>query len=415
MDPPLVRPEVVNAQRQQWLGNVRLVRPLSLRLLTLGALLVVGALATFLYFGEYTRKARVGGLLMPDAGLIRLASPVAATVLQRPAREGQAVRAGDVLFVLGLDRGGLAEGLQAQVLASLAQRVASLNQATQQQDQLTQAQARSIDERLVQLQREQAQILAGLALQRERLKLARNDLTRLQALRDEQFASGAQVQAKRDEWLSLQAQAQALERQGAGLSRERAAIEGERAALPLRSGARQGEIARELAALSREAAEADSTRQLVIRAPQDGSLSTLLVQSGQGVAANTVLASLVPSGAALQAHLYAPSSAVGFVKAGQAVQLRYEAFAYQKFGHQRGRVLHVSRTPLAPAELAQLPLAGSAAASEPLFRVTVELAEGQAMPEPLVAGMRLTADVQLERRRLVEWLLAPLAAMKARV
>ena len=59
------------------------------------------------------------------------------------------------------------------------------------------------------------------------------------------------------------------------------------------------------------------------------------------------LASLVPSGAQLQAHLFAPSGAVGFVRPRQEVRLRFEAFPYQKFGHQTGHVLQVSRTPLA--------------------------------------------------------------------
>jgi membrane fusion protein len=40
----------------------------------------------------------------------------------------------------------------------------------------------------------------------------------------------------------------------------------------------------------------------------------------------------VPSGARLLAHLYAPSSAVGFLRADQPVLLRYDAFPYQKYG-----------------------------------------------------------------------------------
>jgi 3-hydroxyisobutyrate dehydrogenase-like beta-hydroxyacid dehydrogenase len=39
----------------------------------------------------------------------------------------------------------------------------------------------------------------------------------------------------------------------------------------------------------------------------------------------------------------------------------------------------------------------------------------RAEPLPLVAGMRLQADVMLERRRLVEWLFAPLAGLGSRL
>ena len=79
------------------------------------------------------------------------------------------------------------------------------------------------------------------------------------------------------------------------------------------------------------------------------------------MAAAGALASLMPADARLQAQLFAPSSAIGFVRPDQTVLLRYQAFPYQKFGHQSGQVVQVSRTPLQPSELAGLPLAGATA------------------------------------------------------
>ena len=140
----------------------------------------------------------------------------------------------------------------------------------------------------------------------------------------------------------------------------------------------------------------------------------MLAEPGQSVSPASALATLLPAGARLQAQLYAPSSAVGFVQAGQAVRLRFEAFAYQKYGHQPGHVVQVSRTPLAASEMAALALPAAAIGGEPMFRITVALDEPA--PElPLAAGMRLQADVLLERRRLVEWLFEPLLGFKGRM
>jgi hypothetical protein len=127
-------------------------------------------------------------------------------------------------------------------------------------------------------------------------------------------------------------------------------------------------------------------------------LSAVLAEPGQSVAPASALANLVPQGAVLQAQLYAPSSAVGFVRPGQTVRLRLEAFPYQKFGQLEGRVVQVSRTPLAASELAAQTLAGVAPGrpGEAMFRITVGLVDGQAgrWPQPLVAGMRLQAGVR---------------------
>ena len=148
-------------------------------------------------------------------------------------------------------------------------------------------------------------------------------------------------------------------------------------------------------------------------------LSAVLAEPGQSVAPASALANLVPQGAVLQAQLYAPSSAVGFVRPGQTVRLRLEAFPYQKFGQLEGRVVQVSRTPLAASELAAQTLAGVAPGrpGEAMFRITVGLVDGQAgrWPQPLVAGMRLQADVLLERRRLIEWLFEPLLGLGSRL
>ena len=100
----IFRPEAVEGRRQAWLGSIQLIRPVSLSVLTGFVLLVALGVAAFLITGQYTRKARVHGVLVPDHGVIRLLPPSSATVAERRVVEGQAVREGDVLFVLAVDR-----------------------------------------------------------------------------------------------------------------------------------------------------------------------------------------------------------------------------------------------------------------------------------------------------------------------
>jgi membrane fusion protein len=418
----LFRPEVAEAQRQNWLGHVQLVRPLSLTVLTTAALAMLVLVLAFLFFGEYTRKARIGGVLVPDLGVIRLVPPVQGRVLERHVHEGQSVRVGEVMFVVALESSTLSSDVQSRVQHSLEERRRSLEEAARQQTLLAEGEMLSLQRRLDEMKRESNQIEAEAMLHRQRLALAQQSLERLESLSRDQFISSAQVQAKKEEVLGLQAQAQALERQSATLARDRAALEGERRGLPVQLKSRQGAIERDLAALAREAAEQDAVRQIVVRAPQDGTVSSVLAEPGQSVSPASALASLIPAGAQLQAHLFAPSGAVGFVRPNQEVRLRFEAFPYQKFGHQNGRVLQVSRTPLAAPELAGLPLAGPTAgedADEPMFRITVAMDNPElgafGSTQPLVAGMRMQADVLLERRRLIEWLFAPVLGLTNRL
>jgi len=411
---PLFRPQAVEAQRQQGLGGVQLVRPPALSWVTAGVLLTALALGAFLALAQYTRKTTANGVLVPDRGLIRLVPAVAATVVERHVVEGQAVRAGEVLFVLALERPALAAGAQAQVRRSLDERRRSLAESALTQQALADTQRTALDRRLAALEGELAQIDIEAGLQRQRLALAEQSLARLQALQGEQFISAAQVQTKSEEMLGLRAAAQGLARQRAALLRQRAELEGERRALPLVASAAAGSLERDLAQANRDAAEQDAEQRLVVRAPQSGTVSTVLAVPGQSVSPSSALATIVPQGAVLQAQLYAPSSAIGFVQPGQPVRLRFEAFPYQKFGQQPARVVQVSRTPLAASELAALALPALGNGNEPLFRITVAL-EGEAVAQPLAAGMRLQADVLLERRRLIEWLFEPLLGLRSRL
>jgi len=411
----LFRREAVENRQQDWLGTVQLVRPVSLTVLTVAIVVAAVAVAALLVEGRYTRKARVTGFLVPDRGVIRLMPPQAGTVLESHVAEGLSVHAGDVLFVLAIDR---ATPKGEAVQNSFASRERSLKDAAQQQFVLQQAQVSGIDQRVADMRRELATLDAEADLLAQRLALAQQAQTRLEALRNDNFISSAQVQAKAEELLGLRAQVQNTERQRAAQLREIGTLEAQRRELPLKGQAQRGEIDRDLAQLAQQTAERDAQQRIVVRASQDGVISAVLAEPGQSVSPMSALASLVPAHSRLQAHLFAPSSAVGFVHASQAVLLRYQAFPYQKFGHQVGQVVQVSRSPLQAAELASLPLQGGAS-NEPLYRITVALdqqtvaAYGQ--PQALSPGMQIEGDVQLDRRRLIEWIFEPVLGLAGKV
>ena len=413
----IFRREALESQQTSWIGEIQLVRPPSLALLTGGVVLAVLAVGAFLALGEYTRKVRVSGVLVPDRGVIRLLPPQDAVVLERRVAEGASVRAGEVLFVLSLDRAAAGGDTQATVQRTLAERSRSLRDAAERQQALLSSQLAALDRRHADLRRERGALDAESALLAKRIALAEQAQARLESLRGDNFVSAAQVQAKAEELLGLQAQRQAHERQRSAHERDIATVEAQRRELPLQAGARIGEIDRERAELAQKSAESEAQRSLLIRAPQDGVVSAVLASPGQTVTAASALASLVPAGSALQAHLYAPSSAVGFLRAQQPVLLRYHAFAYQKFGHQQGHIEQVSLAPLQAAELAGQPWAG--ASREPMYRITVVL-DRQQVPaygamQPLAPGMQLDADVPIERRKLYEWLFEPVLGMAGRV
>ena len=119
------------------------------------------------------------------------------------------------------------------------------------------------------------------------------------------------------------------------------------------------------------------------------------------------LLDILPLKSPLQAVLLVPTRAIGFVRPGQEVRLLYEAFPFQRFGAYSGHVESVSKTILSEADTGS-PMQ----LKEPSYKVVATLdrpdidANGQKIP--LQAGMMLRADILLERRELVRWLLDPI-------
>jgi membrane fusion protein len=192
----IFRPEVLESQRTSWVGEIQLIRPLSLTLLTLGTVAAAITVGAFLTFGEYTRKVRVAGVLVPDRGVIRLMAPQDAVLAERRVAEGQAVRAGDVLFVLSLDREAASGDTQAAIRRSLDAREHSLAEAAAQQRALHDSRTAALARRLSDMQRELTALDAEGALAQQRIQLAQQAQARLEALRADNFISSAQVQAK---------------------------------------------------------------------------------------------------------------------------------------------------------------------------------------------------------------------------
>jgi membrane fusion protein len=198
-----------------------------------------------------------------------------------------------------------------------------------------------------------------------------------------------------------------------------ASAQSELTQLPARSKREQAQIARLVSELEQTGVTTEAQRRILVTAPQDGTVTAILAEPGQTVTSQPLL-TILPANARLEAQLYVPSRAAGFIEPGQKVLIRYAAFPYQKFGQYEGTVSGVSRTALPPQEIpAQLASATPQSGVEGLYRIQVTLAAQSATaygkPQPLAAGMALEADVLQDTRSLIEWVLEPLYSLKGKV
>lgn len=415
MTDSLFRPEAIAARRGAQLGGILRDQPLTLRLLTVAALLGGVALVLFLAQGSYTRRTRVIGQLTPRNGVATALAPLSGVVVQVPVAEGARVGPGTLLALIRVPRAsGTRDSVEA-TRANLSQRRAELVNGRALALQRCLLRRHGLTAQLRATLAELAIADAELETRRTQLRLGDETLAQWRALEQQQFVSKLQLRQQQATALAQQAELQALLRQRSAVARSLAQIRQSLAEWPAEQQAALDPFDRELASLEQQRIELDSAHESAITAQLPGTVTSIVVKAGESVQAGQQLLSVLPVNSVLQAELLLPSRAIGFVRPGDAVQLRYQAFPYQKFGHHPGLVRQVSRNALGPAQARAL--LGGLVIDEPFYRVTVELtsqfvaAYGRA--EPLKPGMLLEADIVGDRRSLIEWLFEPLHALRS--
>jgi membrane fusion protein len=411
----LFRQEALDSHREKLLGDVVLVRPLSVSLLTGVAVLIALTVVGFACWGEYTRKAHVTGYLEPNKGLIKVYAPQAGTLVEKHVTEGQPVKQGDILFVVSSERSSReTPEAQAAAMAQLRRRRESLQDELVKQEHIDRLQFSTMQDRVRSLDAELVHLTAELQLQEQRVASAADMAQRYRLLVTKNLAPEVQAQQRREELLEQQGKLHSLQRSRLALEGEMHALKRELAASDLKAKNQRAAIERNISALEQELTEYESRRQVVISAPSAGVVTTILGVQGQNITTTTPLLSLVPANAILEAHLLVPSRAVGFIAPRQTVAVRYQAFPYQRFGSARGHITEISKTLITPNEVTlPVPL------QEPVYRVTVALdaqtvtAYGAEMP--LQAGMVLDADIWVDQRRLLDWVFDPLYSITGRL
>jgi membrane fusion protein len=400
----------VDARRGDWLGSIVVAAPLSRWLLTLIALAFAAAILLLLFFGHYTRRETVIGQLVPSAGLLNIAAPSAGTITRMCVHEGQSVKAGDALLELSSEQDSVALGDTNKLVGQqLDNQKARLQTDLLNQKKLLQSHADALLAEASLLRSQLAQVTGQLTIQRQQVTINQQLLNRIKPLAPQGYISAVQIQQQEAAVLNAQAQYMALVRQQLEVRQQFDATQQQLAQLPLDTISKRNDTERQLASVAQSIAQNEMQRAVVLRAPNDGIVSAALAKEGQMVSAGKPLLSILPAGSVMQAQLLVPSRAIGFIEPGSQVVLRYQAFPYQKFGQQYGRVTDISLSALAPSEVSAL---NGQQVSEPLYSVKVKLDSQHVLAygnnQPVKPGMALDADILMDRRSLIEWVFEPL-------
>ncbi|MEM9939217.1 MAG: HlyD family efflux transporter periplasmic adaptor subunit [Pseudomonadota bacterium] len=388
------------------------VLPPSWSRITLLLAVFMGALLAFLFNVDFARKETVRGKLRVDGAEAKIYALEPGLISQVFVEDGQLVANGDPIAEIRSDRfmvsgGALSEATLAALETEKETLVARKNALVTSAD----LNRKDTEQRLEDAIRKEGEARAQYEVAQGRLGIARKRATDAEEFLAEGLIAEPQLNERLDavavlEQSVLQVEAQIGDAVSAQ-SRNRLEIDQVKAGL-----ARDlTDISQRLSQIDAQMQRTESETTHMLRAPIAGRVTALQARYGEQAISGMPLAIVLPENSELVAEIYIPSRAIGFVEPGQQVKLQYDAFPYQKFGIAYGEVAVVASTAQLPQEIG-IP----SQTNEPVYRVGISLdaqsVEAFSRQMPLQAGMELTADVVLENRRLLEWLLEPLMSKK---
>jgi len=407
----MFRQEAQFAQQNRLHGDVSLALPISWQLIGYGLLALLLTALAFLFLGSYARVETVSGQVEPDLGAAQIVPSRAGIITGVAVKEGERVSASTQLASIRVEEMGQTGGTgPTQVLTALGEQDSQL--AAQERSTLAGAGAtrQRLGAQIAGLHAEIAALDQQIATQRRLVEVAQGDYDRSQTIAIKGFLSKRDLQTREETLLGRQQQLASLVQAHAGkqaslMEASRAIEEAGRTAQATAAG-----IAGDRASVAQRRFDVEASRGYTLTAPIAGVVTAVTARIGQPAQSNAPLMTIVPAGATLEAQLYVPTQAAGFLSVGQEVRLQVDAFPYSRFGSVPAIIKRISS--------AAINRAIANGQSEPVYLVTAAIKDPKIYAfgqfHRLQPDMTLTARIITENRSLAEWLFEPILAVRRR-
>lgn len=407
----IYRPEIVAGRIGRLSGDVVIAVPLSWRLMGYAITTAMFLCILFLFLAGYSRTETASGIIVPDKGIALIVPSRNGVITSLNVKHGDKVNEGTTLLSISVEEHLAIGGSSAdQVEVAMSKQNASIALQSASVQEAAGSELEQIDEERKGVNAEVVKLKEQIALQKQLVSSANSDLESAKALDLRGFITVRDRKLREDTLLSRQQQLLELDQRLSTRVASQKGLLRRSATVSAQAKATAASLASMTAQLEQQVANIRGARSYVLNAPFAGTVTALTARIGRYVTTDQPMLSIVPDNATLQAELFVPTTAIGFLRNGQEVRLAIDAFPYQRFGTLKGTVTTISQS--------AVPSRNSSAVDRPTYPVVVKLenpsiyAFGQ--DQMLVPDMTLTARIIMNRQTLIEWLFEPLFAVRRR-
>ncbi|EKZ5696108.1 HlyD family secretion protein [Klebsiella quasipneumoniae] len=410
----LYRKEAVEYKKSHWRGKALLLNGLPAWLILLLSTLFLMALISALIFGKFTQRIDVKGEVITLPHSINVFSPQQGFIIKQYVKIGDIVKKDQALYEIDVSRNTSSGNVSAAQIASINDKIENSNDIIKKlidnKSQTINAlneQLKTSTDSLKETNRMLQNTQAGLKRMHANLASYDKYLSDGLITKDQYNYQHSLYFQQQSAYQSLVSQKMQLESQITQLNSDRVT----KAADFDNQISSQYNQANDY---KNQLVESNANGNLIIKATSDGRVESLSATQGQTVENGSSLAQIKPTGnVEYYLILWLPNNAIPYLKVGDPINIRYDAFPSDKFGQFPGTILSISSMPASRQEMSEYTNVSDGTAQQELalYKAIVKIKDKEFKHNGktlrLSNGLKAQAVVFLEERPLYMWMFTP--------
>jgi Multidrug resistance efflux pump len=411
----LFRQEAINYQKAKWMGKALLIKGCSAWLVFLLSIIFIIVLILAVIFGTYTRRINVPGEITTQPRAINLFSTQQGFIINSHVKVGDKVKKGDPIYDLDVSQTTQLGNVTQNTIESINNQINNIYEIIETLKENKLITSNALKQQIDEYNKFHQDSLLLVKNAEKGMSEMYESMQNYADYQKKGLINNEQFNNQRYLYYQQQNSYQFLQNQ---IIQENLSIIQLNSELVTKIADFDNKISEyqfQLNALQRQLTEVNAKGTLIISAPSDGRIESLSVTDGQMVKTDDSLAQLIPANAdSYYLVLWAPNESVPYISVNDKLNIRYEAYPYQKFGQFSGKIMSISKVPASNQEMSTYsssPLSQSTINYQAYYKVMVSL-DKQQMAKfnnkiKLTNGMKADITLFLEKRPIYQWMLSP--------
>ncbi len=382
--------------------------------LTFSWILVVVCLLLFIFTASYTQRYHAIGAIVPEKGIIKITPNVSGVIENIYIKEGEEVKAGQPLYLIKSDLSFTGNHTNMEgVINEISNQIKILKEKKHYDNVLFEA-------RKCDMEKQRKMISKSLDINKKimsatlkRQEMINDGYVKFEQLNKKGFLSEIDLIQKKQERSSFEIMTlnnkekiNELERELSSFEQKLASLDEENILLQLQSNER-------IASLERDRKIYELKYKRLITSPRGGLAGYVKMEVGDIVNDNSVLMQVIPDIDNKVVKIFIPSRVMGIIKENQLVSIKVNSFPYEKHGVLSAVITNMSKAAVedydSMSDLAFL------SRTDSYYRLYAKIDENAnpSLVKKIKSGMRISADISVEEKKIYEWLFSPFFKMKS--